>query len=296
MTWLRLSISCPQECLDDLKDLLENFDASSISYSPASSEPVFDDLSGRQSFWKVTTLTALLDPDIDLDILMACVRNRIGTSNIISHKIDLLKDEDWEGAFKAGFGPIMIRDRLCVYPSWAVPPEGIPYSIQLDPGLAFGTGTHETTSLCLEWLADNPVQGKRIIDYGCGSGILGIAAAKLGAESVMCIDIDPQAINATLDNAKSNEVHHLISVRSDNMDAIPSADILVANILLEPLLHLASRLSSCVPKNGMIVLSGILANQVEACKECYSQWFDMTGPVFKNEWAMLTGGKKIDLL
>ncbi|NNE37393.1 MAG: methyltransferase, partial [Gammaproteobacteria bacterium] len=193
MTWLRLRISCRQEYLDDLKGLLESFSAASISYSPASPEAIFDDPSVAQTFWSITTLTALLDPDIDLDILMACVRNRIGTENIIWHKVDLLKDEDWEGACKAGFGPVFIKDKLCICPSWADPPEGISCLVQLDPGLAFGTGTHETTSLCLEWLVENPPRGRRVIDYGCGSGILGIAAVKLGAAEVTGVDIDPQA-------------------------------------------------------------------------------------------------------
>jgi ribosomal protein L11 methyltransferase len=296
MTWLRLSISCPQEYLDDLRGLLESFSAASISYTPGSPEAVFDDPTAVQQYWKITNLTALLDPDIDMDILMACVRNRIGTQNILGYQLDLLKDEDWEGAFKAGFGPVTIKDTLCVCPSWTEAPEGIACLVKLDPGLAFGTGTHETTSLCLEWLVDNPPKLKRVIDYGCGSGILGITAAKLGAKSVTGIDIDPQAVTASIANAEKNEVQDKFFILKQGNPGKHSADILIANILLEPLLLLAGRFNSYLVNDGRIVLSGLLANQVDDCLGCYSDWFDMSDPVFKNEWAMLTGVKKMDLL
>ncbi len=296
MTWLRLGITCPQESLDDLRGLLENFSAASISYSPASSEAVFDDPSMQQTYWKTTTVTALLDPGVDLDILMACVRNRIGTDNIIEHKVDLLKDTDWEGAFKAGFGPVTIKDTLCICPSWSEPPQGISCHIQLDPGLAFGTGTHETTALCLEWLVEHPPRDKRVIDYGCGSGILGIAAAKLGAESVVGVDIDTQAVSASNANAEIIHVVDRFHVLTQGSPHKQSADILVANILLEPLLLLASQFHSFLDRDGRILLSGLLATQVEDCLGCYSKWFDMSEPEFKNEWAMLTGTKKADLL
>ena len=296
MTWLRLSISSHREYLEDLKDLLEKFESASISYSPYSPEAVFDDQSAKATLWEITTLTALLDPEVDLDILLACIRNRIGTQNIIEHHIDVLKDEDWEAAYKTSFGPIIINDTLCIYPSWTSVPTNVPYAIQLDPGLAFGTGTHETTSLCLEWLANNSVKGKCIIDYGCGSGILGIAAAKLGADIVICVDIDSQALNATRKNAEINGVMGKMRVLEGENAGKDSAEILIANILLEPLLLLSNRFNSFLNSKGVIVLSGILASQVEACLDCYSEWFDMSQPIYKNEWAMLTGVKKDDLL
>jgi ribosomal protein L11 methyltransferase len=296
MTWLRLSISSHREYLDELKDLLEKFESASISYTPYSPEAVFDDQSEKARLWEITTLTALLDPAVDLDILLACIRNRIGTENIIEHHIDVLKDEDWEATYKTSINPIIINDTLCIYPSWTSAPANVACAIELDPGLAFGTGTHETTSLCLEWLTDNSITGKRIIDYGCGSGILGIAAAKLGAETVVSIDIDAQALSATRKNAEINGVMANIRVLNGEKPFKDSADILIANILLEPLLFLSNSFNSYLSNKGVIVLSGLLANQVEVCLDCYSEWFDMSMPTYKNEWAMLTGVKKDDLL
>lgn len=296
MTWLRLSISSHREYLNDLKDLLEKFESASISYTPYSPEAVFDDQSQKARLWEITTLTALLDPAVDLDILMACIRNLIGTQNIIEHHIDVLKDEDWEATYKTSINPIIINDTLCIYPSWTSAPANVAYAIELDPGLAFGTGTHETTSLCLEWLTDNSITGKRIIDYGCGSGILGIAAAKLGAETVISVDIDTQALSATRKNAEINGVMTKIRVLNSEKPCKDSAEILIANILLEPLLFLSNSFNSYLSNKGVIVLSGLLANQVEACLDCYSEWFDMSMPTYKNEWAMLTGVKKDDLL
>ena len=182
------------------------------------------------------------------------------------------------------------RRRLHIIPSWLSPPtDDDKPSIIIDPGLAFGTGTHVTTALCLEWLAQNNIEGKSIIDYGCGSGILALAAARLGADKVFAVDTDPQAIAAAQFNIRRNHFEKVISVSSPDQLSLIEVDILIANILMGPLLELASIFSVLVRPDGQLVLSGILATQVEECLATYSRWFKMSDPKFRDEWAVLHG-------
>lgn len=292
MSWFRLTLTSFPQYLEDLGELLEKFDALSVSYIPASYEPIFGDESIVDRFWEQTAVSALFNQDIDLDILVACVRNRLGTENIVACRIELVQDTNWIENHKPGFSPMIFGDKLCICPSWLERPANIAHIIELDPGLAFGTGTHDTTALCLEWLATNNIQGKRVIDYGCGSGILGLAAAKLGASSVYAVDIDPQALLATNSNARNNDLESQIVTALPADLLILPADILLANILLNPLITLSTRLSSLLVDGGRLVLSGILSSQTDLCIQTYSRWFDMNQPVFRNEWAMLTGTLK----
>lgn len=289
MTWLRYSLTCNPSCLDDLRELLENFGAAAVSFSPASSEPVFGDGAESDQYWEQTVVSALYSPDVDLDILSACVRNRVGMENLSDLRIEAVIDEDWIESYKAGFKPIVFGGRLCICPSWQEVPTEVSCVMHLDPGLAFGTGTHATTALCLEWLADNDLNGLDVIDYGCGSGILAIAAALLGAASVVAVDIDPQALQATRTNAKKNTVAELVEVYQPEAVAGCQADLLVANILLKPLQSLAPVLHSLLRPHGRIVLSGILSTQVDGCMDAYSDWVVFDDPLFRDEWAMLTG-------
>lgn len=289
MAWLRLTIESDKNFVEPLSELLEKFGASSVSYAPATDEALYDEPSEKAGFWQHTAVSALLDHDIDLDILLACIRNLLGTENIFSHKIESLADREWLEAHKEGHGPMLFGDRLCVCPSWSEVPAGYQYSIMLDPGLAFGTGAHATTSLCLQWLAENELAHKQVIDYGCGSGILALAAARLGADKVYAVDIDPQAISATRRNADNNGLQEKLILSQADQAVLPEADILVANILLKPLLGLASKFSELVQPDGQIILSGILATQVEECLATYDRWFTIQEPTFKEEWAILHG-------
>ncbi len=292
MSWFRLTLTSYPQYLEDLGELLEKFDALSVSYTPATSEPIFGDESVVDRFWKQTAVSALFNQDIDMDILVACVRNRFGTENIVDCRIELLQDSNWIENHKPGFAPMIFGDKLCICPSWLARPEGIAYIIELDPGLAFGTGSHATTALCLEWLATNDIQGKRVIDYGCGSGILGLAAAKLGASSVYAVDIESQALLATTSNARNNGLESRIVTALPADMLMQPADIVIANILLNPLITLSTTLSSLLVEGGRLVLSGILSTQTDLCLQTYSRWFEMNQPVFRNEWAMLTGTRK----
>lgn len=280
------------EYLEDLSGLLEKFAATSISYIPATTEPIFGDESEKNRYWEQTSVSALFDADIDTDILIACIRNQTGTENILDIKIEPVGDTNWLEKYKTGFAPMIFGNHLCICPSWLPRPPQIEYVIELDPGLAFGTGTHATTGLCLEWLATHPITGKQVIDYGCGSGILALAAAKLGARQVEAVDIDPQALIATTANARNNGLESLITTALPADFKPQAADILLANILLNPLLRLAADLAQMVVEGGDIVLSGILSTQAEECRKVYSRWFDMDAPVFRDEWAMLTGKRK----
>lgn len=290
--WIRVTLTTYPEFLEDLSGLLEKFAALSISYIPATHEPIFGDESEKNRYWEQTSVSALFDADIDTDILIACIRNQTGTENVLNCKIEPVGDTNWLEKYKSGFAPMIFGNRLCICPSWLPRPANIEYVIELDPGLAFGTGTHATTGLCLEWLATHEITGKQVIDYGCGSGILALAAARLGARQVEAVDIDPQALIATTANARNNGLEALITTALPADFRPQPADILLANILLNPLLRLAADLAQKVVAGGDIVLSGILSTQAEECRTVYSRWFLMQEPVFRDEWAMLTGKRK----
>ena len=288
MAWLRITITTQAESVDALTGLLEKFDAVSVSYNPISEEALFDEPSENPGLWQRTAVSALLDPGLDMDILIACMRNLIGTENILDYGVELLQESDWKERYKEDYGVLRFSDRLCISPAWLPPPESCEYVVLMEPGLAFGTGTHPTTSLCLDWLAQHDLRGKCVIDYGCGSGILALAAATLGAGRVYAVDIDPQALAATDSNAKRNRMQERIVIQSPR-EELPVADILIANILMNPLLELAPRFSTLVGPGGDVVLSGLLAQQAEACLGVYRDWFKMSAAEFQDEWARLHG-------
>jgi ribosomal protein L11 methyltransferase len=195
------------------------------------------------------------------------------------------------------FSAMQFGEKLWICPSWQEPPDPTATNIMLDPGLAFGSGSHATTALCLQWLATQDLQGKDIVDYGCGSGILAIAAALLDAQSVQGVDNDPQAVLATNDNCERNgllpgRVGTFLPEEYDSMSTPESVDILLANILAAPLLSLASKFASLVKPHGSIVLSGLLAEQADAITEVYSEWFEMSAAVQREDWIRLSGIKR----
>jgi ribosomal protein L11 methyltransferase len=214
-----------------------------------------------------------------------------------------LADRVWEREWLKDFRPMRFGQRLWICPGGQQPPADLdlsphpssgsaPCIIHLDPGLAFGTGTHPTTALCLEWLDAVSLQGMRIIDYGCGSGILAIAALKLGAAEALAVDIDPQALTATIDNAQRNEVLDRLTVQSVNDMQNASCDVLLANILAEPLEKLAPTLAAMVDRQGHLVLSGLLRVQAERVAAHYAPWFDMAAPAVHDEWVRLEGVRR----
>jgi ribosomal protein L11 methyltransferase len=282
-----------RESAEQLSELLEKFNAVSVSLSALSEEVVFGQgVNDAPVLWDRTRTTALLHEDTDLDTLLVCLRDRVGAENIPHHHIDLVQDKDWVNEYKQGQAPKIYGEKFCVCPSWCDPPDGIKQYVILDPGLAFGTGTHDTTSLCLKWLASNDISGSSVIDYGCGSGILALAALRLGANKAYAIDIDPQALQATIANAERNDLTENIIIAHPEDVQLPVADILLANILLNPLQGLAPKFAGLIRPGGNIVLSGILAVQAEECLETFQTWFNMGAPVFRQEWTILQGMRK----
>ena len=293
MSWLLLTLHTDKVSAEILSELLNQFGAISVSLSAACNQPLYgEETTSDTELWDTTRITAQLHTDTDLDILLICLRNRVGAEKIINHNFEIIQDRDWVSEYKQETGPVVFGERLCICPSWCKPPKNFQHYINLEPGLAFGTGLHVTTSLCLNWLASNDLENKQIIDYGCGSGVLALAALELGAEYAYAIDIDPQAIMASKANAKRNNTKQKITIAYPDEIEIPTADILVANILSGPLVELAPKFEQLVKPGGTIILSGILAVQVEDCLSAYSSWFNMGGPQFQNEWAILTGVRR----
>ena len=293
MPWLRLSLTTSSENIEPVIDLLQRFAATSISISPAdNNEPLFAEPNTIPGYWQQSTISALLHPDLDMDIVTACLRNLVGVENLRDHKLERVADKNWVKEFQASHGPLIIADKLCICPDWEQPPGTDLITVRLDPGLAFGTGTHPTTRMCLGWLVQNTVQDRSLLDFGCGSGVLALAAAQLGAGIVEAVDIDPQAVSACRQNIDKNCLQDRVAV-SLLTDFEPRRyDILIANILYKPLLQLGRDFSDYVRPGGQIVLSGLLAVQAEECNEYYRQWFNMQDPLYEDEWALLTGNRK----
>ena len=293
MSWLQLDLETNQAKAEELAELLEQFGAVSVSFTASSDEPLFDTQGqgndDSNSLWQKTRVTALLHPDTDLDIMLVCLRDRIGADAIYQHKIELLKDKDWVSEFKAQHEPLIFSGRVCISPSWCDHPESNMPTLILDPGLAFGTGAHPTTSLCIEWLAENDLTDKVVIDYGCGSGILAMVAALLGAKKVYAVDIDPQALEAAQQNIDRNDLANKIVVGHVDDCNLPLADIMVANILMNPLKGLVEKFADLTKPAGDIILSGLLHIQADECLSAYTVYFNMDEPVFESEWTRLHG-------
>jgi ribosomal protein L11 methyltransferase len=238
------------------------------------------------ALWPVTRLTALFDAAIDTEAALAMAAARLEEA-LPAHRRAAVEEQDWVRLVQAQFAPIRVNNRLWIVPSWCEPPDRDAINIALDPGLAFGTGSHPTTVLCLRWLADNLRPGAALLDYGCGSGILAIAAAKLGASLVTGVDVDPHAIAASRANARSNGITAQFCA-PDELSRQPF-DIVVANILANPLELLAPLLAGRVRTKGSIVLSGILDSQAERVAAAYARWFNIAPWGSTDGWTALAG-------
>ena len=239
--------------------------------------------------WQQNIVTAMFDESIDVDAVVQILRQETGIASF-QFKTEIIAEQDWVRATQAQFDPIKITDKLWIVPTWHVAPNSDAVNIVLDPGLAFGTGSHPTTSLCLEWLTAQTLNNRSVLDYGCGSGILAIAAKKLGAAPVVGVDIDAQAIMASGYNAQQNQVN--IEFYDANDFSHQQFDCVVANILSSALMVLAPALAKYCKTSGKIALSGILEAQSAALIARYSEWFDMDCPTQKDAWILLTGTKR----
>ncbi|HEY0943134.1 MAG TPA: 50S ribosomal protein L11 methyltransferase [Steroidobacter sp.] len=287
------------------EDALLAAGASSITLEDEGDDPVLEPLPGTTPLWPRVRLKALFDGAVDRDEVLGMLNAELGSKlaqALAGASFETLADRAWEREWLKDFKPMRFGRRLWICPGGQQPDEEQlrdsqpAVLIELDPGLAFGTGTHPTTALCLEWLDAAPLAGKRVIDYGCGSGILAIAAARLGAAEVLAVDIDPQALLATRDNAERNGVAqlieaHLVEDGADDSRENP-ADILLANILAGPLDSLAPAFAARVRSGGQLVLSGILRHQAEAVASRYAPWFDIGPVVVRDDWARLDGVRR----
>jgi ribosomal protein L11 methyltransferase len=276
-----------------LGDALLEAGALSIEYSDPQAgtpleTPVFDE-PGEAGRWQRIRLTALLPADetVRSRAELVCVASGVDPG---AWQLQSIEDTDWVRRSQEQFDPIRISDRLWIVPSWHEPPEPDAINLLLDPGAAFGTGSHPTTRLCLMWLEQNVRGGETVLDYGCGSGILAIAALKLGARHAVGVDIDPAAVAAARANAERNQV--VAQFLDAQAPPTLNADIVVANILANPLKVLAPLLSACCRPGGKIALSGILAGQADEVLAIYSRWFDCEPPVGDGDWVCVSGTRK----
>ena len=290
MPWQQIKVNTTPEHSDAVEDSLLEFGAVSISFLDAQDQAVFQLEPGGTILWEETVVVALFEKATDLSPCIQFLSNNENVKNQQSLVIEKIEDQDWERAWMNDFHAMQFGARLWICPSWQTPPEPDAVNIMLDPGMAFGSGTHATTSLCLQWLEQADLENTVVIDYGCGSGVLAIASILLGAKQAIGVDNDPQAVLATVDNSARNNLDQSI-ISACLPDQLPSiqADVLVANILCAPLLELASLLASLVKSNGSIVLSGILEEQTDLIIDRYSQWFDLAVPAIEDGWVRIDG-------
>jgi len=300
MAWISLKIEAHDNTAELLSDALMELGALSATIEDANAEtpdeqPIFGEPGDPPpGIWQQNIVSALFNADADVAAVMADLAKATGLQNL-SCEVEQVAEQDWVRATQSQFDPICIRDDLWIVPTWHDAPNPAALNIILDPGLAFGTGSHPTTHLCLAWLADNVKPGLHVLDYGCGSGILAIAAKKLGARRVVGTDIDPQAIVASHYNAEQNQVEaefYLPDQLAPNQLRDEPADLVVANILSSALSVLAPALAAACKPGGSIALSGILREQAEQVSAIYAEWFDMQPPVYMESWVLLTGARK----
>lgn len=293
MPWIQIKINSTGEHADSLSDALMEAGAVSVTFQDTHDNPVYEPLPGETLLWGDTDVIGLFDAETDMNEVVAILGGHPLLATAFRYKIEQIEDKDWEREWMDNFHPMRFGQRLWICPSWRDVPDPDAVNVMLDPGLAFGTGTHPTTSLCLRWLDGLDLTGKTVIDFGCGSGILAIAALKLGASQAIGIDIDPQAIQASRDNAERNGVADRLTLflphqQPDNLQA----DVVVANILAGPLRELAPLISVLPKAGGHLGLSGVLATQAESVCEAYAGSFDLDPVAEQEEWCRITGVRR----
>lgn len=267
-------------------------DAADPRAGTADEAPVFDErVDGEPLWWSISRLTALLAGDADAAAVLERAATIVGR-DVPASETARVADRDWVRATQAQFHPIRIEDDLWIVPTWRAAPNAGAVNIALDPGVAFGTGAHPSTRLCLSWLRHNVRSGGSVLDYGCGSGILAIAAAKLGAHPVVGVDIDAQAVSSSTANARLNGIEATF-VDVDALASGATFDIVVANILANPLRVLAPALARRTVVDGSIALAGILVTQAESVVDAYARWFDLRAWRIEDDWVLLAG-RRID--
>ncbi|MCV6623366.1 MAG: 50S ribosomal protein L11 methyltransferase [Cellvibrionaceae bacterium] len=290
MPWLQFKIDSDRNQAEAIEDLMLATGAVSVTLQDNADQPILEPALGETPLWQETRVTGLYEATVDTESIAEQF-----SQQKVAGRWEQLEDKDWEREWMKNYHPIKCADNFWICPSWIEPPEPEAINLMLDPGLAFGTGTHPTTFLCLQWLAQQDIKGQSVIDYGCGSGILAIGALLKGADSAIGVDIDPQALIATRENTERNKLaEDAITVFLPNKCPQEPADLMLANILAGPLAELAPSLSSLTKLGGKLCLSGILYNQAEVVMEAYRPWFDFDEPQQREEWVCLTASKVKD--
>lgn len=292
MAWIQVRINANKENADLISDLLVEAGSASVTFIDSKDSPIYEPKIGTVQLWADTTVIGLFDANHDMDSVVTLVKAGTGNNDSLVYKIEQLEDKDWEREWMDNFHPIQFGEKLWICPSWRDIPDPNAVNVLLDPGLAFGTGTHATTSLCLKWLESQDLTGKTVVDFGCGSGILGIAAIKLGAERMIGIDIDPQALEASLDNANRNGVADKLEVYLPENQPEFTADIVVANILAQPLRELCSVILGLLKPGGKIAMSGILEEQAQSVADVYEPFIELDDIAIEGDWTRVSGTKK----
>lgn len=282
MSWQQIHLQCVKADVDMAETLLLESECLSIVMEDAGDQPLFEPMPGQSPLWDEVILTGIYEADntTNFEMLANNIAVQINASRVWTSSVE---DKDWEREWMKNYHPIECANNLWIVPNWIEPPKPDATNIIMDPGLAFGTGYHATTRLCLDWLTEQELTDKVIIDYGCGSGILGIAGLLLGAKQVYAVDIDPQAVLATNQNAQRNNVANKIQAFlpeefkqfCEQQPNILPADIITANILAKPLMSLCPYLATLIKSKGNIVLSGLIESQLEEVNSVYSSYFNL---------------------
>jgi ribosomal protein L11 methyltransferase len=293
MDWRQFVMDLEKLNPECVEEIFTRHGAQSIAFTDAADNPVLEPSPGKTPMWHDVRITGIFTPDADLALLRRDLRTTLELDTLPDCDVLELEDRAWEREWLKDFGPMRFGRRLWILPGDATIDDDAAVVIRLDPGLAFGTGTHATTALCLEWLDGLQLENATLLDYGCGSGILAIAAIKLGCDSAVAMDIDPQAVTATRANASHNDVDkNLIAVSAAN-GITGTFDVVVANILAGPLVELAEPIAGHVKSGCLLALSGILSEQVGDVLDAYAPWIAFDEPAFREQsgqvWARLTG-------
>lgn len=295
MSWLQIAINTTQSNVEAVEDCLLSTGAHTVTLTDAADQPILEPGVNETPLWNTVVVTGLFTYEDNESTLLETLKQQL-TNIDYTVNTTILEDQNWTRAWMDHYKPMQFGQRLWVCPLHLEPPEPKATNLRLDPGLAFGTGTHPTTSLCLRWLDKNITGNENLLDFGCGSGILAIAACMLGVAHADGVDIDPQALLATHDNAEVNQVNEKISSYLpedyEKQHANTVYDTVIANILSGPLAELAPTLAHHTKPDGHIVLSGILKEQAETVLDTYREFFTMDDPKFEDDWVLLHGIKK----
>jgi len=287
----QIEFNIAKDDLAETEKILESYQPLSISMQGFGEEKIYEPLPGEMPIWEKIRVKAMYQNIKNLSDLENEIINKTNIKTLNNKVIRVIGEKDWQEEWVQSSKPMRFGEKLWIYPDHLIDNLEGKICVNLNPGLAFGTGSHPTTRLCLEWLEKSNLDQKSVLDYGCGSGILGISAIKLGAKSVTAIDLDPQAVIASKNNAEKNHVQQEIEITDNNKTIEKNFNIIVANILAKPLIELAPYFYKKLNKEGAICLSGILEGQINIIKDAYLKYFNLSEIKIKDGWVMMSGIK-----